>query len=185
MDIQTPPRIGAGDRITSICTQISGASPHDEKLFLALAIISRGFVHISDIVSDFPSAQHHGLAVSLRESVVITSEAISFLLPPHDDDAHRVEPIVLRETGDVDDPLRAMTQYLTSRDNSFPLRKELWLCENGTSPTYPWFQHYIRRFFPPVITLHRFRVGGAATRTLASGRTSAKWVENMGHWPSD
>jgi len=66
------------------------------------------------------------------------------------------------------DPLRLFRKYVNARDNFFPHHPHLWLGSDGTIPTRAWFMRYLRRFFPPTISGHSMRAGGA-TALAASG----------------
>ncbi|KAF7305905.1 hypothetical protein HMN09_00744700 [Mycena chlorophos] len=80
------------------------------------------------------------------------------------------------------DPHRIFLEYLTSRDEQFPLHPQLWLRSDGSVPTRSWFMHRMRYFFPKDIAGQSMRAGGA-TR-LAELGALPHVIQAAGRWAS-
>ena len=85
--------------------------------------------------------------VSMQPSVKQLPEAFSFWLPGHKaDQFYEGNQLYIRKSSTV--TYRLFGSYLSSHDQLFHGQPELWLCHNGTIPTWTWFITCLRKFFP-------------------------------------
>jgi hypothetical protein len=65
------------------------------------------------------------------------------------------------------DPKPIMVSYICLHDRLFPLHPQLWLRENGISPTRSWFLHRLGKYCPTDIAGQSMRAGGATALAQA------------------
>ncbi|KIK32344.1 hypothetical protein CY34DRAFT_101701 [Suillus luteus UH-Slu-Lm8-n1] len=150
---------------------LASSNSYDDLLFVTLLVT--GFKTLQRLAElCWPNAKRHQSyrKVPLRHTLTLTSTSASYTLPHHKSSTLGVgcEILVLGEPGGRVDPLRLLESYVAARDGLFPHHPQLWLAASGTIPTRAWFMRYLRRFFPPTISGHSMRAGGA-TALAASG----------------
>ena len=156
---------------------------HDDKLFLAqLFVGTYCLMRLSELVWPNSSALQSYRKISMRHSVQVSPEALSFWLPGHKGDQF-FEGNWLFVRASAQNPFQLFLSYLSSRDSIFPARPELWLRSNGTIPTQYWFIGRLRRFFPTSIAGQSMRAGEATT--LAEAGTPPNLIQAAGRWSSD
>jgi hypothetical protein len=122
--------------------------------------------------------------VTRRSSFSMNDTLFSFWLPVHKSDAlFEGNKIVILRRAQEPDPWTAMRQYMEERDGKFPLHPHLWLTEAGAVPTRGWFISRLRKFFPPSISGHSMRAGGATA--LAEEGAAPELIKAAGRWTSD
>ncbi|KAG2754246.1 hypothetical protein P692DRAFT_20692316, partial [Suillus brevipes Sb2] len=103
-----------------------------------------------------------------RSSVGISELNFSFWLQRDKTDSRfEGNHVFIQRSLDALDPLSFFRRYLSARDGRFPLHPLLWLRADGTSPTRRWFMQRLRAFFPPDISGHSMRAGGATSLAAA------------------
>ncbi|KAF8071954.1 hypothetical protein FPV67DRAFT_1411834 [Lyophyllum atratum] len=178
------------EKVLEICAALSGTS-HDDKLFLVILLISfYGIVSIARLTADEDNLPTIGSPeIALRSTVTSHLDHNSFLLPPGKHARCFAEnTLSLPHTNLVNDPLRSLKNYLSSRDNLFPLDIELWLRDDSTIPTSRWFLDRLQNFFPacsPVTA--RAVLAGSVTAQVQAGISqeaiTARWNEDRQHSP--
>jgi hypothetical protein len=110
--------------------------------------------------------------------------AVAFWLPRHKSDTYfEGNRIFVKATMWVSDPVRAMKTYIVSRDARHPSHPALWVRADWTVPTRAWFVGRLRKLFPPKISGHSLRAGGATE--LAEAGTAPELIKVAGRWSSD
>ena len=98
--------------------------------------------------------------VTMRPSVELLLDAISFWLPGHKaDQFFEGNCLVIRKSSA--NTYALFNSYLSSRDTLFRARPKLWLRANGTIPTRAWFMSHLRQSFPNSIARQSMRAGRA------------------------
>jgi hypothetical protein len=173
------------DHLCQVHTKYATSLLHDD--FLFEAILSTGFcalLRLAELVVSDNKRLRNLTKSPLRSSCSLEDDRYTFWLPVHKSDTlfegNRV--VVLKRDG-TPDPHTIMRRYLTSRDKCFPLHPNLWLCESGTVPTRAWFISRLRSFFPPTISGHSMRAGGATA--MAEGGASPDLIKAAGRWSSN
>ena len=163
-----------------------GPTPeHDDLLFLTQLFTGTNcLMRLGELT--WPRADTRALQdyrkVSMRPSVERLPEAFSFWLPGHKTDQFfEGNRLIIQNTSTKTYWL--FESYLTSRDNLFRSRPELWLRTNGTIPTRAWFISRLRHFFPKAIAGQSMRAGGATA--LAECGTAPTLIQAAGRWSSD
>ncbi|KAF8800944.1 hypothetical protein BYT27DRAFT_7311573 [Phlegmacium glaucopus] len=135
----------------------------DDNLFLAILFTGfHGLLRLGELVwPDHKNLQDYRKVI-MRSTVQINPQSFEFLLPGHKADRFFEGNQVIVQSTDLDDnPSTPFLAYLSSRDQLFPLRAELWLKRDGTIPTRSWFLHTLRNHFPSDVGGHSLRAGGA------------------------
>ncbi|KAI0323361.1 hypothetical protein GY45DRAFT_1216373, partial [Cubamyces sp. BRFM 1775] len=148
----------------------SGTSrSHDDLLFTAILLTGfHALLRLGELVWPDRAELQSYRKLSMRASVKLSDNAFEYLLPAHKADAFfEGSRIIVRGTTTTPDPLSMFRAFLTSRDNLFPLRAELWLRANGAVPTRSWFMQRLRRIFPRDVAGHSMRAGGATSLAAA------------------
>src|ERR1700683_3366119 len=87
--------------------------------------------------------------VVLHRSLEWLPNAFAFWLPVHKaDTTFEGNRIIIKKNFDAPDPIPMMKRYVTSHAHLFPLHAKLWLLANGSIPTWSWFIHCLRKYFP-------------------------------------
>ena len=123
--------------------------------------------------------------VTKRSSVIVYADQYEFHLPSHKADrffeGNRI--IVKRQQYSDINPLACFTDYLSSRDEAFPLSSPLWLTSRGTVPTRDFFISRLNRFFENDVAGQSMRAGGATS--LAEHGVPPSLIQLIGRWSSD
>ncbi|RDB27517.1 hypothetical protein Hypma_003769 [Hypsizygus marmoreus] len=174
------------EELVHITSQYPPSASHDDKLFIAILLTGfHGLMRLGELAWPDKLSLRDYRKVSRCNTVNISDNTFSFLLPSHKAD-HTFEgnQILLHSTNTGDDPLHAFTSYLTSRDTSFPLNPELWLCADGSIPTRNWFLRRLRTHLPDKdVAGHSLRAGGATALALAG--IPGYLIQAIGRWASD
>ena len=97
--------------------------------------------------------------------VVVTTEQYKFLLPAHKADhffkGNRI--IIKKALYCAINPLPIFRDYLTSRDECFPLYSPLWVLHSGAVPTHQFFIACFHHFFDCNVAGQSMRAGGATS----------------------
>lgn len=113
-----------------------------------------------------------------------TSSSFTFILPTHKSDTYFEGDKVLIQAAAIEpNPMSHMARYVTSRDKLFPFHPTLWLTALGNVPTRSWFLARLHALFPPDISGHSLRAGGATALALAGA--SPEIIKATGRWSSD
>lgn len=120
--------------------------------------------------------------VTMRHTVQLLPDAISFWLPGHKADTiFEGNRLYIRASSAHTYAL--FKSYLTSRDHLFRARPELWLRSDGTIPTRSSFMKHLRRLFPTSYAGQSMRAGGATA--LAEAGASPQLIQAAGRWTSE
>jgi hypothetical protein len=127
--------------LQSITTDLINSSNHDDMLFLSM--INTGFPGLLRLGEMAVSDNLHLRSfrkVVLRSSLVWVGTDFEFLLPVSKTDTiFEGNRVHIAQIIGAPDPKPIMMNYIHSRDKLFTLHPQLWLCQNGLSPTRSWF----------------------------------------------
>ncbi|KIM81518.1 hypothetical protein PILCRDRAFT_787248, partial [Piloderma croceum F 1598] len=139
-----------------------GRSPsHDDLLFATQLFVGTDcLMRLAELTWPDKVSLRDYRKVTMRHSVQHLDNAISFWLPGHKADQYfEGNRLFIRKTSS--EAYNLFKSYISSRDNCFRARPELWLRTNGTIPTRSWFIHRLRSFFPSSIGGQSMRASGA------------------------
>jgi len=158
---------------------------HDDVTFVSL--LSTGFfglMRLGELVWPDNPALRDCRKCILRSSVTVTPQTYSFVLPSHKADRFfEGSKVIINASSSPEDPYNAFLRYLVSRDCRFRWNPYLWLLESGTPPTRRWFISRLRLLFPPEISGHSLRAGGATA--LAEDGVPLDLIQALGRWASE
>ena len=156
---------------------------HDDLLFLTQLFTGTNcLMRLGELTWPDTLALQDYRKVSMRPSVERLPEAFSFWLPGHKaDQFFEGNRLIIQRTST--ETYRLFESYLSSRDNRFRSRPELWLRADGTIPTRTWFISRLRHFFPNSIAGQSMHAGGATA--LAECGTAPTLIQAAGRWSSD
>ncbi|KAF9040841.1 hypothetical protein BJ165DRAFT_1329972, partial [Panaeolus papilionaceus] len=136
----------------------------DDILFKAmLAVGFSALLRLGDISDpDNPSLKNPRKR-SLRSSVNISPDSVSYVLPAHKADKYfEGNTVLLKNLWPSIDVFSLFLNYLKIRDERFPYLSPLWLTSAGQVPTRSFFISCIRNFnFGDLISGQSMRAGGA------------------------
>jgi integrase len=160
---------------------------YDDMLFLAIAFTAwHCLMRLGEIVAH-DNPKYRSVRKSIKRHTVNISSSpphISFFLPMHKADRlFEGSHIVLEKRASRLDPFAIFLQYLQQRDRRFSLYPQLWLRENGSTPTRSWFLRRIRALFPPEYAGHSLRSGGATALAIAG--VPPDRIQAIGRWSSN
>jgi len=170
--------------LQSIFAALNRSREHDDMLFLCM--LNTGFPGLLRLgemtVSDNPKLRDFRKIIR-RNSLTWVGEDYQFLLPAHKaDTTFEGNRVHIAQIIGAPNPRPIMQRYLCSRDRLFPLHPQLWLRDDGTSPTRSWFLHRLRQYCSPEIAGQSIRAGGATA--LAEGGAPAELIRGAGRWSS-
>lgn len=174
------------DDLTLVVNTFASSTEYDDTLFVAMLVT--GFKSLQRLAElCWPNAKRHQSyrKVALRHSLMLSATSASYTLPHHKTSTLGVgcEILVMAEPESRANPLALLQRYVRARDSRFPHHPHLWLTTSGTIPTRAWFMRYLRRFFPPTISGHSMRAGGATA--LAATGVAPALIQAAGRWSSD
>jgi len=174
------------DNLNMVVDALSGSTIYDDILFMTLLVTGfKTLQRLGELV--WPNTIKHQTyrTVPLRHSLTFSTQSASYILPHHKGDSLGVGShiLLLAEPSAHVNPLTILRQYITARDQHFPYHPQLWLTRAGSIPTRAWFIRHLRRFFPPTISGHSMRAGGATA--LAAAGVAPALIQAAGHWSSD
>jgi hypothetical protein len=171
--------------LDSVLSHHQSNASHDDQLFCAMLLT--GFfalMRLGELADPDTLNLRDPRKVIRRSSVEVTPKDYSFFLPGHKGDRFfSGNTIIIPKNSDNHDPYHYFVQYLSSRDQKFPLLSPLWLRDDGTTPTRSWFTRRLRRFFDSSVGGHSMRAGGATL--LAELGTPPHLIQAIGRWKSD
>ena len=172
--------------LARVTAAYAGQTGHDDLLFIAQLLTGfSALLRLGELtVPDNPSLRN-SRKLSLRYTVAVSPNAVSFSLPGHKADRFfEGNKIVLTARADTTDPCRAVISYLRSRDALHPFHPQLWLLRDGTPPSRAWFLARLRKHFPsPSIAGQSLRAGGATD--LAERGAPPHIIQAAGRWASN
>ena len=172
--------------LQKVVNDLDGSTLHDDLLFKAMLLT--GFfalMRLGELTFPDEFRLRNWKKISKRSTVVISTNQYEFLLP-----AHKADPffegnriIVKKEQHCSLNPLSVFREYLTSRDDLFPLSSPLWVLHNGSVPTRKFFITRLRHFFERDVAGQSMRAGGATS--LAEHGVAPSLIQFIGRWSSD
>lgn len=125
-----------------VLSALAHSTAHDDLLFKAILLM--GFfalIRLGELTFLNTKKLRNWRKVTKRSSVIVSADQYEFHLPSHKADrffeGNRI--IVKRQQYSDINPLACFTDYLSSRDEAFPLSSPLWLMSRGTVPTRDFF----------------------------------------------
>lgn len=172
--------------LKTVLFNLSISTAHDDLLFKAMLLT--GFFALMRLGElTFPNTKklRNWKKVTKRSSVVVSPDQYEFHLPCHKADqffeGNRV--IIKQKQYSNIDPLICFVEYLSSRDQAFPLSSPLWITSNGSVPTRDFFISRLHRFFDRDVAGQSMRAGGATS--LAEHGVPPSLIQLIGRWSSD
>ena len=170
----------------TVLNELANSTQHDDLLFKTMLIT--GFfalMRLGELTFPDEVRLRNWKKVSKRSTVQVSAEQYEFLLP-----AHKADPffegnrIIIKKVPYSNiDPLSIFRDYLTSRDDRFPLFSPLWISHDGSVPTRNFFITRLRHFFDRDVAGQSMRAGGATS--LAEHGVAPSIIQFMGRWSSD
>ncbi len=162
---------------------------HDDLLFMAIILVGWHCLlwlgelvdHDSTSLCDF----YKSINCLSVKFIDLLCPHVSFFLPMHKAD-HFFEgsTMIFKKCSSPLDPVHFFKIYLNSHDSHFPHLPQLWLCSNGSVPTWSWFINRIRTIFPSNdVTGHSLHSGGATA--LALSGTPLNQIQSIRQWSLD
>lgn len=174
------------DNLQTVLNELANSTQHDDLLFKTMLIT--GFfalMRLGELTFPDEVRLRNWKKVSKRSTVQVSAEQYEFLLP-----AHKADPffegnrIIIKKVPYSNiDPLSIFRDYLTSRDDRFPLFSPLWILHDGSVPTHNFFITRLRHFFDRDVAGQSMRAGGATS--LAEHGVAPSIIQFMGRWSSD
>lgn len=174
------------DDLQTVLNELANSTQHDDLLFKTMLIT--GFfalMRLGELTFPDEVRLRNWKKVSKRSTVQVSAEQYEFLLP-----AHKADPffegnrIIIKKVPYSNiDPLSIFRDYLTSRDDRFPLFSPLWILHDGSVPTRNFFITRLRHFFDRDVAGQSMRAGGATS--LAEHGVAPSIIQFMGRWSSD
>ena len=172
--------------LQKVIDELDHSTLHDDLLFKTMLLT--GFfalMRLGELTFPDEFRLRNWRKVTKRSSVVVTAEQYEFLLPAHKADrffeGNRI--IIKKAPYCTIDPLPIFRDYLTSRDERFPLSSPLWVLHSGAVPTRQFFIGRLRHFFDRDVAGQSMRAGGATS--LAEHGVAPPIIQFMGRWTSD
>lgn len=172
--------------LNTLSLAFGNSDSHNDRLFLAICVSSfHGLLRMGENVWPDKAALRDYRKVIRRASVHISPNSFSFILPTHKADRlYEGNRVLIHRANAGDDSMKAFSNYISSRDQRFPLNPELWLLEDGSIPTHSWFALRLHSFFPNRnISGHSFRPGGATALAIAG--VPPHLIQALGRWSSE
>jgi hypothetical protein len=169
-----------------VVTALRDTAIYDNILFTTLLITGfKTLQWLAELV--WPNSPKHQsyCTTPLHHSLTLTTHSTSYTLPHHKGDSLGVgsQILLLAEPSAQFDPLLIFQEYISTHDHRFPYHPQLWLTEASSIPTCAWFLHHLHQFFPPTISGHSMRTGGATA--LAAAGVVPALIQAVGCWSSD
>lgn len=134
-------------------------------------------------IPDDPAVQDYR-KMTISSSITIRKDYFSFFLPTHKADTFFEGNLVLvRKISHMSDPHKHFVAYWNSRHKRFPLRRELWLMENGLSPPCSFFIKCLHLFFNNSVAGQSLWAGSATH--LAEAGVAPHIIQATGQWATD
>ena len=172
------------ENLLTVCNAYRNTPLHDDILFVTqLLTRTECLMRLGELTWPDKVALCDYHKVSIRHTVSLHTDALSFWLPGHKaDQFFEGNRLIVRESA-VPNAYSNFKTYLSSRDHLFRARPELWLRADGTIPTRAWFINHLCRFFPTSIARQSMRAGGATA--LAEAGVVPNLIQAAGRWTSE
>ena len=122
--------------------------------------------------------------IILRNSFNWVGNDYEFLLPVQKmDTTFKGNHVHISQIIGTPDPQPIMRLYLDLCDRLFLLHPQLWLHNDGLSPTRSWFLHCLQQYCPSDIAGQSICAGGATV--LAEAGAMSDLICGAGHWSSN
>lgn len=171
--------------LTDICIILEPSTNYNDLLFLVLLLAGfHGLHRLGELC--WPNEKEYQCYRRLtpRHSATLEPTSFSYLLPAHKaDPGFEGSQIRIVKRWDAIDPLPFFDRYINARDIRFGGFLELWLTEDGLTPTKSWFITRLHRYGAADLTGHSLRSGGATALALAG--VPGAFIQKMGRWSSD
>lgn len=174
------------DDLQTVLNKLANSTQHDDLLFKTMLIT--GFfalMRLGELTFPDEVRLRNWKKVSKHSTVQVSAEQYEFLLP-----AHKADPffegnrIIIKKVPYSNiDPLSIFRDYLTSRDDRFPLFSPLWILHDRSVPTRNFFITRLRHFFDRDVAGQSMRAGGATS--LTEHGVAPSIIQFMGRWSSD
>ena len=171
------------DNLNTVYYALGTDPSHDDVLFVAQLFTGfENLLRLGELCWPDKVALRDYRKVTMRHTVEFFDDHIGLFLPAHKGDAFfEGNSLIIRRSSEK--AFELFTRYLTSRDQNFRARPELWLRSDGTIPTRSWFMTRLRAFFPKSIGGQSMRAGGATA--LAEAGVAPALIQAAGRWSSD
>jgi len=171
--------------LTEVFDKLHSSASFDDQLFLVLLYV--GFfalMRLGELVFPDKLELQDFRKVIMRSSFIADDDHVEFNLPTHKADrTFEGNRILVKSTGDRDDPVKIVQDYVRERDHRFPGLPHLWVRSDGSVPTRSWFIRRLRAFFSDNVAGHSLRSGGATW--LASLGIPVELIQAIGRWASE
>jgi hypothetical protein len=171
--------------LQSIFTALHRSQDHDDMLFLSM--LNTGFpglLRLGEMAVNNNPQLRDFRKIILRNSLNWVGNDYEFLLPAQKTDTtFEGNRVHISQIIGTPDPQLIMRRYICSRDQLFPLHPQLWLRNDGSSPTRSWFLHRLRQYCPSDIGGQSIRAGGATA--LAEAGAPGDLIRGAGRWSSN
>ncbi|KAF7763930.1 hypothetical protein Agabi119p4_8467 [Agaricus bisporus var. burnettii] len=161
------------------------SASYDDRLFLAvISTAFFGLLRLGEVTDSNDSRLRDRRKTTRRDSLEITAEYASFILPASKTDKFFAgNQVLLRHNNRANDPVNALSAYVTLRDRLFPDVPWLWLTSQGCPPTRRWFLARFHLHFDAQFGGHSMRAGGATL--LAQHGVPFEIIQAIGRWSSE
>ncbi|KIM77829.1 hypothetical protein PILCRDRAFT_76302 [Piloderma croceum F 1598] len=156
-------------QLQSIFAMLHQSQDHDNMLFLSMLNMGfPGLLHLGErAISNKPDLQDFHKII-LHNLLSWVGNDYEFLLPTQKTDTmFEGNHVRISQIIGTPNPQPVMGCYLYSCDQLFPLHPQLWLCNDGSSPTRSWFLHCLYQYCPSEIAGQSIHAGGATALTEA------------------
>jgi hypothetical protein len=141
-------------QLQSIASNLANSRNHNDMLFLSM--LNTGFPGLLRLgemtINDNPHLRNFHKVV-LWSSLKWVGTDFEFLLLAHKTDTtFEGNQVHIAHIIGSPNPKPIMAKYICSRDQLFPLHPQLWLRENGLSPTRSWFLRRLKQYCPADVT---------------------------------
>lgn len=161
------------------------SSSFDDLLFLTLVLVGfNQLLCLSELCVPDDVRLFDIRRIMKRHQVSISLHTIRLLLPGHKADRFFTGSTLLICNSNISiSPFPFLLRYIKKRDTLFPWLPSLWIRSNGSLPTRSWFLRQLHHHFPPSISGHSMRAGGATA--LAAQGVPDDRIRILGRWSSD
>lgn len=156
----------------------------DDLLFATLSTVGFFALHrLGELVDPDNPSERDSRKTIKRGSATISKDLFSYHLPYHKTDPFfKGTPVVILAectTSDFSSNL-LFAAYLRCRDQRHPTATNLFLREDGSTPTRTWYLTRLKAFLGPGFGGHSLRPGGATWYAL--GGSSSEVIRRLGRW---
>lgn len=160
---------------------------YDNNLFIALLCTGFfGLLRLGSLTFPDDTKLRDWKKIIRRSSVILKTDSYEFLLNTEKNDKYFEGNKIIIKTNRLNihiNPVPIFKQYLSARDNNFPLHSPLWLTSAGLVPTRNFFISKMRLIFDKNLAGQSMRAGGATF--LAEHNIPSHLIQSAGRWSSD